>query len=64
MSLNPPHDFDSPLSYLNAVEAAALAADLPACSHCHVRHEVVEMSGDGWGLETIHEPGCPEGELG
>ena len=61
--LYPPHDSDDPLGYLNAFEAALLAHDLPPlpCPHCHdTRKPLLPMSGNGWGVETFHEPDCPD----
>lgn len=56
------HDPADPLGYLNAIEAAALCARLPACPHCYDTRQVIHMSGAGWGVETTHEPTCPNHE--
>lgn len=61
-TLQPPHDPADPTGHLNALEAALLAVRLPRCPHCDDRREVLPMSGNGWGVETTHEPGCPEHE--
>lgn len=56
------HDFDSPMSELGKLEAAALAVALPHCPHCHSEHIPVPMSGTAWGVETFHEDDCPQHE--
>lgn len=57
------HDFDHPHSHLNALEMAVLAARPPdelRCPHCHVEFRMLPMTGTAWGLEHVHEDGCPE----
>lgn len=58
------HDHGNPLSTVSALEAAflALPRNLPPCRHCHDRREIVPMEGTSWGVETFHEPSCPEHE--
>jgi hypothetical protein len=55
------HDLDDPISELNGLEASLLAARLQdqGCPHCRVTFEPIAMSGNGWGAEAFHEPGCP-----
>lgn len=54
------HNIGDPLSRLEAVEAAWLAASMPRCPHCHDRRELIPMTGTAWGVETFHEEGCPD----
>jgi hypothetical protein len=56
------HDFTDPLSQLNAIEMAWLAADstVSHCDHCQVTHRMLPMMGTAWGLDVSHEPHCPE----
>lgn len=49
---NPPHDGHDPQGYMNALEAAVLAARLTPCPHCMMHRMVVAMSGNGWGVAT------------
>jgi hypothetical protein len=59
------HDFDNPLSQLDALEMAWRAADsnAPGCSHgCSVTYRMLPMTGTAWGLEEFHEDGCPINE--
>ena len=60
--LNPPHDHDCPLGWLNGLEAASLAADLTLCRWCRPTTTPIPMTGNGWGVETEHESHCPEHE--
>ncbi len=58
---HPAHDFADPVSQLNMLEAAKLAADLEhRCPHCDVHTEVIAMTGTGWGVESFHESRCPD----
>ena len=58
------HDFGDPLSELSKLEAVYLASlrDLPECPHCRVEYRPRPMHGTAWGVEHIHEPGCPDGD--
>jgi hypothetical protein len=56
------HDYDDPTGHLNKIEAALLGVhpDAPTCPHCATGYELIPMPGNGWALDTIHEPGCPD----
>lgn len=58
------HDFTDPLSYLNAIETAWLASDslIPRCPTCTEERRMLPMPGNGWAVDVIHEPHCPEHE--
>lgn len=56
------HDFDHPLNEVHKLEAARLAATMPACPHCHAEHAPLPMTGTAWGVETFHEASCPNHE--
>jgi hypothetical protein len=60
--VNPPHDPDDPQGHLNAIEAIWLASEegVLTCPHCHLTKRMLPMSGNGWGVELEHQPGCPE----
>ena len=56
------HEFDNPLSQLNALEMALLASRPPddlRCPHCEPTHRMLPMTGTAWGLDTSHGPDCP-----
>lgn len=55
-------DHETDDAYIRKLDAAMLAVGLPPCPHCNERRRVIEMSGGGYGVETTHEPGCPEHE--
>jgi hypothetical protein len=55
------YDFDHPLNTLNRLESALLAADMH-CIWCEAEHTPVPMGGTDWGVETFHQPECPEHE--
>jgi len=57
------HDFDDPQSELSKLEMiyAAVTA-MPTCLHCAVDYRPLPMAGTAWGIEHIHEPGCPTSE--
>ena len=61
MTLNPPHDPDDPISQMNMLEAALLAARL-SCRHCRAEYRVAPAPGNGWIVESFHRPACPEYE--
>lgn len=59
------HEFDNPLSHLNALEMAWRAADsnAPRCTHgCAVTYRMLPMTGTAMGLEEFHEDWCPVNE--
>lgn len=58
----PAHDYDDPMSLLNAYEAASLLARVRAkgCRHCTPVARLLPMPGNGVGVEWEHERGCPD----
>lgn len=62
MTLNPRHQADDPVDYLNQLEAALLAARLQdtGCASCVLRCDPVPGTGTGWVVEVFHEAQCPE----
>ncbi len=58
--VQPPHDYEDPREYLNALEWAAYADMHVLCRHCHATAELLPMVGTAWGLDVTHEPGCPD----
>lgn len=54
------HDFTHPLSHLNALEMAWLAADStnPLCPTCSAVATMLPMAGCAWGLDVTHEDDC------
>jgi len=58
----PPHDFEHPWSYMNALEMAVHLATTSLCPHCEATGEVLPMTGTAWGIDVTHEPGCLDHE--
>jgi len=58
--VNPPHDHDDPQGYLNGLEWTGYLATTVLCPHCHATGKPLPMTGNVWGVELFHEPGCPD----
>ena len=56
---NPPHDYDDPRQFLNALEWAVYNATTTLCIHCDAKGHLLPMSGTTWGPDITHEDGCP-----